>query len=409
MINMYKSLSPGIENQHQVWEEDFLAAATKLDRDPMFGVPGDVRDVIALHGDHVRLFILGTKGLGSHLVEAVRLGHYEAVAAVDDTCCGSDERYAGLLPIISTEAFVSLAKQGGAIAVNTCGFDRPKRYFDEICRASGIPHLNYEQAVRAFRIQGEVDYRMDDWGPSIVRNVDRYQALARRFDDAYSVQTLYAILSFQLTGDPEHIHEVERPYSTLYFRSGLFRLGAAEKMEDCGASVGESLTGLIGITKGEFARSWMIEPDRFNVQTLRNLMERYKGTPLATRISLHDCAAGETRARIPFTHEGGHGGCVVLADDRDSESDLVSVLPVDEIIDDAPTFIKMDIEGSELPALKGARKSILEHAPKLAISAYHRSTDLLDLTDYVLGLNPEYKIGLRHHTSSRWDTCLYFY
>ena len=45
----------------------------------------------------------------------------------------------------------------------------------------------------------------------------------------------------------------------------------------------------------------------------------------------------------------------------------------------------------------------------MALSAYHRATDLLDLSETALLLNPNYRVGLRHHTEERWDTCLYFY
>ena len=31
------------------------------------------------------------------------------------------------------------------------------------------------------------------------------------------------------------------------------------------------------------------------------------------------------------------------------------------------------------------------------------------VTDFVLSLRPDYKVGLRHHTPVRWDSCLYFY
>lgn len=69
----------------------------------------------------------------------------------------------------------------------------------------------------------------------------------------------------------------------------------------------------------------------------------------------------------------------------------------------------MDIEGSELATLRGASEPIRTHKPRLAVSAYHCATDLLDVTDFVLSLRPDYKVGLRHHTPVRWDTRLYLY
>jgi len=38
-------------------------------------------------------------------------------------------------------------------------------------------------------------------------------------------------------------------------------------------------------------------------------------------------------------------------------------------------FIKMDIEGAEVNALKGARETLARHHPRMAISAYHRPSD----------------------------------
>jgi FkbM family methyltransferase len=333
---------------------------------------------------------------------------FNAIASVDDFRYHQGALYYGT-PIISTDKLIEMGKSEEIIAVNTCRYDAPKRFFDHVCRLNGIPHLNFEQAIRAFSMQGQVEYRVDDWGPNIVRNAQKYQTLEKRFSDNHSAETLLSVLCFHMTCNPEYYHQIEKTYSTLYFRSGLLHFTETEKMVDCGASIGESLAGLIGTTKGQFKRSWMIEPDLKNIETLKNIMRRYKNTPMEHKISLHSCGVGDIETRVPFNHEGGHGRFVMPSFINQDPTLMIDILPIDTIIDDSPTFIKMDIEGSELSALKGARKTIESFKPKMAISAYHRATDLLELTDYVLSIKPEYKLGLRHHTPDRWDTCLYFY
>lgn len=48
-----------------------------------------------------------------------------------------------------------------------------------------------------------------------------------------------------------------------------------------------------------------------------------------------------------------------------------------------PDFIKMDIEGAELAALKGGIKTITKCRPQLAISIYHSSEDFINIPLYL--------------------------
>ena len=180
---------------------------------------------------------------------------------------------------------------------------------------------------------------------------------------------------------------------------------SCEKFVDCGASIGESTSALISITHGQFARSWMIEPDRFNIQRLTHMIGGYAGTPLHDKLTLLPYAVGAGKGVAPFLHVGGHGGCIVEA----SGAGEVEVDSLEHLIDEDPTLIKMDLEGHELPALSGAVPLLVKSRPKLALSAYHRAADLLDIPTLIQDLNLGYRMGLRHHTEDRWDTCLYFY
>jgi hypothetical protein len=79
----------------------------------------------------------------------------------------------------------------------------------------------------------------------------------------------------------------------------------------------------------------------------------------------------------------------------------------DIVLDKKVSFIKMDIEGAELEALKGAKNTIQNNYPKLAIAIYHKPDDLLNIPQYILSLNRNYKFYLRHYGYNSWETILY--
>jgi FkbM family methyltransferase len=54
-------------------------------------------------------------------------------------------------------------------------------------------------------------------------------------------------------------------------------------------------------------------------------------------------------------------------------------------------FIKMDIEGAERNALRGAASVIARHHPRMAISAYHRRDDVTVIPATIRGISPGYR------------------
>lgn len=86
----------------------------------------------------------------------------------------------------------------------------------------------------------------------------------------------------------------------------------------------------------------------------------------------------------------------------------VKTVPLDVIVKNQTVgFIKMDIEGYEERALRGAMKTISEQHPILAISIYHKQSDIWNLPELLLEMNPEYRFYLRHYTVGVTDTVLY--
>lgn len=85
----------------------------------------------------------------------------------------------------------------------------------------------------------------------------------------------------------------------------------------------------------------------------------------------------------------------------------VEVVALDQVISDQITFVKMDIEGSEMKALEGAQNLIKKYKPRLAICIYHKPEDVIDILEYIKSLVPEYKLYIRHHAINQCETVVY--
>lgn len=83
---------------------------------------------------------------------------------------------------------------------------------------------------------------------------------------------------------------------------------------------------------------------------------------------------------------------------------------VDDLLKGKPvSLIKMDVEGEERAAIKGAENTIRSFKPRMIISAYHRTEDLWEIPKEVLKIRDDYKIYMRHFPSlPAWDTVYYF-
>lgn len=110
---------------------------------------------------------------------------------------------------------------------------------------------------------------------------------------------------------------------------------------------------------------------------------------------------GEKAGVLQFSGEDDFGHI----DDNGMET--INIVMLDEVVEDQPTFIKMDIEGAELSALKGASKLIKKHRPKLAICVYHKPEDLFEILELIDSFGINYKYYFRHYTNRVSGTILY--
>ena len=72
-----------------------------------------------------------------------------------------------------------------------------------------------------------------------------------------------------------------------------------------------------------------------------------------------------------------------------------------------PDFIKMDIEGAELPAIMGGIETIKKNRPQMAISIYHCDSDFINIPKYLYNNLENYTYKLGHYSPDINETVLY--
>lgn len=148
-----------------------------------------------------------------------------------------------------------------------------------------------------------------------------------------------------------------------------------------------------------YKKIYIWEPDETNLSLIRdnnNLkqLENIDVIPLGT---------WDKKETLCFDAER-FAGCKIT----DTGETKINCDSLDNVLGDEPvTFIKMDIEGAELNALKGAKNIITKYKPKLAISLYHKPEDIVEIPLYIKSIVPEYKLYIRHYSTTYSETVLY--
>lgn len=185
-----------------------------------------------------------------------------------------------------------------------------------------------------------------------------------------------------------------------YFDTSIYPLSDSEIYVDCGAYIGDTIVDFMN-TVETFKEIYAFEPDPINFEKLDKTVGKMKDRE---HIHIFPYATGEKEGKLRFEMQGGLGSLV-------SHNGEVEVLvkTLDDVISDKVSLIKMDIEGFELAALKGAKRIIQQYKPKLAICIYHKCEDMFTIPSYLHELVPEYKLKIRQHSDNLYDIVLYAY
>ena len=181
-----------------------------------------------------------------------------------------------------------------------------------------------------------------------------------------------------------------------------------EVFVDCGAYIGDTISSYCKLKGNNFKKIISFEADSVTYQTLRQTAEKLKDrySLSSEQIVLYNCAVADKMGKVVFSrYEPNNGeGSKITNYEEEGNCDVICL---DEYLRKPYTFLKADIESFEYRMLQGARKSIQENKPKLAICLYHSVIDLYSVPLLVKEIVPDYKIAVRHHAENLAGTVLY--
>lgn len=205
--------------------------------------------------------------------------------------------------------------------------------------------------------------------------------------DSQSKKVFENVIYYKLTGRAEYLTSCETHYDET---AGILN-PQNESFLDLGAYNGDTVLQFIFYDKN-YKSITALEPDGRNFEKLK------KNTENLRDIALINGAVDSFDGVIEMSKNKGRGNSST------EKTVLTNAYTVDAVAkENLPTFIKMDVEGNELSAIKGAINTI-KHKPKMQIAAYHRSEDLFSIPLEILKINPEYKIYMRKQRAlPAWD------
>ena len=260
--------------------------------------------------------------------------------------------------------------------------------------------LNYNRSVSYARRHPTV--QMQESKKFFEANKERIDNILKILADSKSRDVFRAAIDFRenMTLMPKDLCSEHDQY----FVKEIISLRENEVFIDGGAFIGDTIQRFInaakrqGIDKIKYIIAF--EPNKDNFNRLNKFFGRRKNCLLINKglSDKEDC--------LLFFDHGSSSKLVSNEKEATLKIDVINIDAVPECRE--ATFIKMDVEGAEMDALRGAEKTITANKPKLAISIYHSNEDMLRIAEYIHKLIPEYKLYVRHHSSRSTDeTVLY--
>lgn len=274
--------------------------------------------------------------------------------------------------------------------------------------------------IMAYRIMGYKKYKLPLSTPSYWKGIKEISKLTdqsnyikvRYGKDEY--KKLHHINLNSISLPIEIYHSAKGVYNSLYVKQYEYKTQSDVEIRplvgdvvlDCGACWGENAI-FFANQVGKKGHVYSFEFIPGNIEVFYKNINL--NPTLKERISLIDQPLSDKSDQELFYVDRGPAS-KVSSEAFNKLNSRIKTITIDDIVEsrsvDKVDFIKMDIEGAELPALKGATGVLKRFKPKLAISLYHSIDDFVNIPEYLQSLNLGYSFYLTHGTIHAEETVL---
>jgi len=345
-----------------------------------------------------QLVLFGAGQLGRITLKGLRKAGIEPLAFADNNTTIHGSQVEGV-PVISPEEAARRWSPRATFVVTVYNVSAP---FSQLRRCVVERIASYADLFAAHR-----DYLLPFMclGPSagVLAHAGNIRAAYALMADEKSRKEFIRQLERRLFigfDEPHPLSEGEHEHE--YFPEEVYAPLNDEVFVDCGAYDGDTLRRFLQFRGDRWAKIIALEPDPASFKRLGAFV---KGLPASQsqKIRIERVAVSDRRGLLAFDASGS-----VVSSARADGHLRVEAETLDSLLSyENPTLIKMDLEGAEPEALRGARATLQRSRPVLAVCVYHRPAHLWDLPILIREMAPEQTLALRAHSEDCWDASLY--
>ena len=231
---------------------------------------------------------------------------------------------------------------------------------------------------------------------SLKEHIDDYVWLYERLSDYGSKKVLFAILNNWYQFDFDTLgSSIEKNYSH-YFDLDIVKCNDREVFVDLGSYTGDTVMDYFNNYGSNcYSKIYCYEITDESFEILENNLNYYPNIVINKKAVSHEVG------KLYFCKRKVDDSANMVMDSGEVEVDTTTL---DEDIKECISMIKMDIEGSEVKALEGARVHIINDKPKLLISVYHNHEDLWKVPKIIDDMCYGYSFYLRYYGNNVFPT-----